>query len=115
MAEGDDLPCQAFVELVTEYLEGALPATERERVEAHLADCDYCGDYLDQIRLTIRALGQLSDERLSPAARRNALLAAATALTLLLSIVFDLTAFATAVYPALWIAFLGPSRCGAAA
>ncbi len=69
MAEGDDLPCQAFVELVTEYLEGALPATERERVEAHLADCDYCGDYLDQIRLTIRALGQLSDERLSPAAR----------------------------------------------
>ncbi|HEY4560884.1 MAG TPA: hypothetical protein VIG54_09130 [Lysobacter sp.] len=53
--------------------------------------------------------------RLSPVARRNALLAAATALTLLLSVVFDLTAFATAVYPALWIAFLRPSRCGAPA
>ena len=53
--------------------------------------------------------------RLSPAARRDALLAAATALTLLMSIVFDLTAFATAVYPALWIAFLGPSRCGVVA
>ncbi|HZX80301.1 MAG TPA: hypothetical protein VFE72_05030 [Lysobacter sp.] len=53
--------------------------------------------------------------RLSPASRRNLPLAGATAATLLLSILFDLTAFATAVFPALWIAFLRPARCGASA
>ncbi|HEY4582405.1 MAG TPA: hypothetical protein VIG88_06010 [Lysobacter sp.] len=48
--------------------------------------------------------------RLPPTARRNALLAGATAATLLLSVAFDL-----AVFPALWIAFLRPARCGASA
>jgi anti-sigma factor RsiW len=69
MADPGDLTCQEFVELVTEYLEGTLPLGERARFEAHIADCDYCLDYLNQIRQTIRALGHFSDEQIAPPAR----------------------------------------------
>jgi hypothetical protein len=69
MADPGELTCQEFVELVTEYLEGALPADKCKRIEAHLDDCDYCSDYLGQMRQTIRALGHLSQARISPAAR----------------------------------------------
>lgn len=68
-ARPDDLTCQEFVELVTDYLEGALPRDQRARFEAHLLDCDDCPVYLDQIRVTVRTLGALSEERLSPAAK----------------------------------------------
>jgi anti-sigma factor RsiW len=71
----DDLDCNQLVELVTDFLEGALdPGTER-RVIDHLAECDGCGAYLDQIRQTVRALGQLPPDRLADSAR-SALLAA---------------------------------------
>ena len=43
------LACAEIVELVTEYLDGALPADLRTRVQAHLAGCDSCAEYLDQI------------------------------------------------------------------
>ena len=43
------LACAEIVELVTEYLEGALPPNARAQVEAHLAGCDGCAEYLDQI------------------------------------------------------------------
>ena len=43
--------------------------------------------------------------------RRNTWLLAATVTTLLLSIVFDLTMFATFVFPALWVTTLGAPRC----
>ena len=65
-----ELPCRDFVELVTEYLEGGLSARDRARFEAHLADCEYCETYLEQIRETIRVLGRLPEESLSPAAKR---------------------------------------------
>ena len=58
-----DLTCRELVELVTDYLEETLPPTERARFEAHLADCDDCPLYLGQMRLTIRALGALTEER----------------------------------------------------
>lgn len=64
-----DLTCQQFVELVTEYLEGSLPAADRARFDAHLLDCDDCPIYLDQIRLTIATAGRLSAASLDPAAR----------------------------------------------
>ena len=61
--------CDEFVELVTGYLDGSLdPATERRFVE-HLAECDGCDRYLDQIRATINALGHLPAARLAPEAR----------------------------------------------
>jgi anti-sigma factor RsiW len=50
---GLDLTCRELVELVTEYLEDVLPADERERFEAHLADCEGCEAYVEQIRATI--------------------------------------------------------------
>ena len=48
-----DLACRELVELVTDYLEDALPAAERERFEAHLADCEGCDAYVEQVRATI--------------------------------------------------------------
>jgi anti-sigma factor RsiW len=69
MSDPGDLTCQEFVELVTEYLEGTLPIGERARFAAHLTDCDYCVEYLEQMRQTIRALGQLSEEDITPVAR----------------------------------------------
>jgi len=59
-----ELTCQELVELVTDYLEGVMPPEERARFEAHLADCPYCTTYLEQIRLTIRLTGQISEETL---------------------------------------------------
>ena len=60
----DELACKDFVELVTSYLEHKLKADDIERFEAHLADCPYCDDYLDQMRETIRLVGRLSEETL---------------------------------------------------
>jgi len=62
------MTCQELVELVTEYLEGSLPEPDRERFEAHLAICEGCTAYLEQIRVTIRVTGTLSEEQLSPEA-----------------------------------------------
>jgi anti-sigma factor RsiW len=69
------MPCREFVELVTEYLEGGLSARDRARFEAHIADCEYCETYLDQIRQTIEVLGRLPEESLSGTVR-DTLLAA---------------------------------------
>jgi anti-sigma factor RsiW len=63
-----DLTCKEFVELVTDYLEGALPEAERARVDAHLGECDGCGNYLNQMRATIRAAGHLREADVSPEA-----------------------------------------------
>jgi anti-sigma factor RsiW len=53
-----DLACRELVELVTDYLEDALPAAERERFEAHLAECEACDTYVEQVRATIRLAGR---------------------------------------------------------
>ena len=50
------LACAEIVELVTDYLDGALPPDARARVEEHLAGCDGCAEYLDQIMQTARLL-----------------------------------------------------------
>ncbi len=61
----DPLVCQEVVELVTDYLEGALSRAERRRFEAHLADCPHCTEYLAQMRATIRLTGRLEADDLS--------------------------------------------------
>ena len=48
-----DVACQELVELVTEYLEGALPPDEVAAVDQHLVDCDPCLRYLRQMRATL--------------------------------------------------------------
>jgi anti-sigma factor RsiW len=59
--------CAGLVELVTEYLEDALDDEFRARFEAHLAACDECATYLDQMRATIAAAGHVNLERVAPA------------------------------------------------
>src|ERR1700683_1440222 len=61
--------CQQAVELVTDYLEGALPRRARRRFEAHLTGCPHCTEYLAQMRETIRLTGRLTPEDLSPQQR----------------------------------------------
>ena len=59
-----ELECRELVELVTDYLENALPAHERDRFEEHLAGCEGCRRYLEQMRTTIalaRRAGPLQD------------------------------------------------------
>jgi anti-sigma factor RsiW len=70
----DDLACERFVELVTDYLEDALTPAERSLVEAHLPGCEGCSTVLDQWRETIRAAGRLAADdvdagEVDPAAR----------------------------------------------
>lgn len=62
--------CRELVELVTAYLEGALSPEDRMRFEAHLAQCDGCTTYLDQMRRTIELTGTLRIDDISPEAER---------------------------------------------
>jgi len=66
----EELSCQELVELVTDYLEGALPSELHERFERHIAHCSGCQAYLHQVHATIRATGTLSVDSLSPEAER---------------------------------------------
>ena len=61
-----ELVCRQAVELVTDYLEGALSAQERARLEGHLAGCPHCTEYLAQMRRTLDALGRIEPETLDP-------------------------------------------------
>jgi anti-sigma factor RsiW len=70
-----DLSCQELVELVTDYLEGRLSAADRERFDAHIAGCDACTAYLEQMRMTLAALGHIPEESISVQAREELLLA----------------------------------------
>ena len=60
------LSCRELVELVTDYFEDALPAPERARFDAHIAGCEHCTVYLEQMRTTIRLTGRLRAEQLAP-------------------------------------------------
>ena len=66
-----DIVCQQAVELVTDYLEGALSRRDRRRFEAHLRACPNCSTYLEQIRRTIELTGALEAEELSLEARQD--------------------------------------------
>ncbi len=63
------MTCEELVELVTAYLEDALPKEVRETFDEHLAQCPGCDRYLDQFRTTIDTLGALPQDSLSPPAR----------------------------------------------
>ena len=65
--------CQEIVELVTDYLEGALDPEMTAEVEAHLQLCDGCDIYVEQMRATIRALGTVPVETLSETAHAELL------------------------------------------
>jgi predicted anti-sigma-YlaC factor YlaD len=68
MTEDGTLSCQELVELVTSYLDGSLTARDRARFEEHIAVCNGCTNYLEQMRTTIRLTGMLTPEQLTPEA-----------------------------------------------
>jgi anti-sigma factor RsiW len=57
----DPLVCREFVELVTDYLDGTLPEGERVRFEAHLAECDGCAGYLEDMRRLVGSLHEVPE------------------------------------------------------
>ena len=75
MADGTAITCQEVVEVITDYLEGKLSPEEVAILEAHLALCDGCRFYLEQMRITIAAVGRVEDEEV-PAELRDTVLAA---------------------------------------
>jgi anti-sigma factor RsiW len=69
------LTCRELVELVSDYLEDALPAVERSRFEAHIAGCEHYATYLAQMRETLHVLGELPEDAISPQAEADLRLA----------------------------------------
>jgi hypothetical protein len=69
----DEIVCRELVELVTPYLENAMPANERALLEQHLAECDGCQTYVQQMRLTIQAIGHVPDEPITSQTREQVL------------------------------------------
>jgi len=61
--------CIELVELVTDYLEGSMPADERARFDGHISGCEGCTTHLEQFRITIRLTGMLTEEQIPPDAR----------------------------------------------
>ena len=72
---GEHVSCQEIVELVTDYLEGALSPDEAALFEQHLNFCDGCDWYVDQLRTTIATVGKIEQEELPPDMRSNLLAA----------------------------------------
>jgi anti-sigma factor RsiW len=71
----DDLACTEVVEIMTDYLEGALPGPDVRRLERHLETCPGCAEYLEQMRTVAGSLEGLSEESI-PADMRDELIAA---------------------------------------
>ena len=69
------LTCRELVELVTEYLEGALSPEYRVRFDEHIPGCVGCTAHLDQMQRTLGVLGRLTEGSV-PAEARDALLTA---------------------------------------
>ena len=62
----EDLECREVVEVVTDYLEGAMPPGERLRFDHHLALCEGCQAYLEQLRTVIRVVGRPAVDAVPP-------------------------------------------------
>jgi anti-sigma factor RsiW len=67
--------CRQVVELMTDYIEGALSAVERARFEDHIAGCDGCRAYLAQLQTARKIIGRLADEPVPAAVERDLLAA----------------------------------------
>jgi predicted anti-sigma-YlaC factor YlaD len=67
------ITCHEVVAILTDYLEGALSEEDRRRVEDHLAICDGCTNYLEQLRDTIRLTGMIDEEQIPDEQKRRLL------------------------------------------
>src|SRR5262245_42105220 len=70
-----ELTCKELTELITDYLEERLSQADRIRFELHLSVCPGCVAYLDQMRVTIQAIGSKPSLKL-PSAMESSLLQA---------------------------------------
>ena len=75
MADGTAISCQEVVEVITDYLEGRLAPEDAAVFEAHLELCEGCRWYLDQMRITIDAVGRIEDAEVPDELRRTVLAA----------------------------------------
>lgn len=69
------MTCHEVIELLSDYIEGALSTDDRRRVDEHLARCDGCETYLDQMRESIRLVGMVPEDEV-PDHQKTALLSA---------------------------------------
>jgi anti-sigma factor RsiW len=53
------LTCQELTEVLTNYLEGTMALEDRAALEAHLALCEGCATYVEQMRQVIRTVHEL--------------------------------------------------------
>ena len=67
------MKCREVVELMTDYLEGTLSAEDRARFDEHIAGCDGCRGYLEQMRTTRRLTGRLAAEPISESLEKELL------------------------------------------
>jgi len=65
----EPISCQEVVELVTDYLEGAMSPEDVARFDHHLSLCEGCVFYVEQIRMTIAAVGRIGEEDVPPEVR----------------------------------------------
>jgi len=68
---GEHITCQEVVELVTEYLDRALPSDEATLFEQHINFCDGCIVYVEQMRSTVAAVGHVREEDVPPEAKER--------------------------------------------
>jgi len=67
------MSCREITQLVTAYVEGALPLRDRLRFQLHIGMCRHCRAYLRQMKLTAKTLGYLPEPELPPEVERELL------------------------------------------
>jgi anti-sigma factor RsiW len=67
------ITCQELTEALTDYLEGVMSAEDRARFEAHLAVCDGCATYVEQMRQVITTVHELRPDDVETTAPDNLL------------------------------------------
>jgi anti-sigma factor RsiW len=65
----DDLICRELVEVITDFVEGAMSDADRTRFEHHLGACAGCTAVMSQFRTTIEVTGRLTEDKVSEAQR----------------------------------------------
>ena len=67
------MDCNELVELITDYIEGDLPAEDVKRLGEHLAECPGCQSYLEQMKQVIRTTGRLEEQHIPSEAKEELL------------------------------------------
>ena len=68
MSSARTITCQELTEVLTDYLEGVMPAEDRARFEAHVAICDGCATYVEQMRQVIATVHELRPDEVEATA-----------------------------------------------